>query len=208
VREGNLVLVFTRNPVLGKCKTRLAKTVGNENALDIYKVLLKHTGDVINSLGYKKAIYYSDEILENDIWLGNNHQKFIQTGADLGARMMNAFKASLRTGYKKVVIIGCDIIDLQSKHIKQAFTALDNNDVVLGPAKDGGYYLLGMNELHTSIFLNKKWGTDSVRKDTLNDLQNRRVALLEMLNDIDVYDDLIDQDIFSSYLTIETKRLA
>jgi rSAM/selenodomain-associated transferase 1 len=196
----NLLLVFTRNPVLGRCKTRLAKTVGNENALAIYKILLKHTGEELKELAYDTAVYYSEEIIENDLLLGNNHAKFIQNGDDLGLRMFDAFKNSFRNGYKKVVIIGCDIIDLKAKHISQAFDALDNNDVVMGPAEDGGYYLLGMNELHRSVFLNKDWGTESVREQTLRDLLDQKIAILEMLNDIDVYEDLKGHLPFSSYL--------
>ena len=69
---------------------------------------------------------------------------------------------------------------------------MDNNDVVIGPAKDGGYYLLGMKKLHTSVFKNKNWGTETVRKATLQDLIHQKVKLLEENNDIDVYEDIIE----------------
>ena len=90
----------------------------------------------------------------------------------------------------KVVIIGSDVIDLQTKHIEDAFLKLDTNDVVIGPAKDGGYYLLGMKSLQGNLFKGKNWGTSSVLSDTIHDLQNLNVFLLEELNDIDTYDDV------------------
>jgi uncharacterized protein len=196
----NLVLMFTRNPEMGKCKTRLAKEVGDINALAIYNILLQHTVDVTDKLSDDKAVYYSTEISRNDIWQDDQYQKFKQQGDDLGLRMLDAFNHSFRAGYKKVVIIGSDIINLEPKHLNQAFKALDNNDVVIGPAEDGGYYLLGMKEMQTSLFYNKEWSTPSVREDTLNDLASKKVTMLEMLNDIDVYDDLKGHDIFKPYI--------
>ena len=196
----NIILIFTRNPEPGKCKTRLAATVGNANALEIYKILLQHTVSVTENLNYDKAVYYSDKITKNDVWKNTNYQKFKQEGEDLGVRMLNAFNNSFIAGYEKVIIVGSDVIDLKQRHINEAFNALDNNDVVIGPAEDGGYYLLGMKELLTPVFQNKNWGTPTVKDDTLNDLSNKKVALLEMLNDIDIYDDIKDNDVFRAYL--------
>ena len=153
----NLLIIFTRNPKLGKVKTRLAKTVGNETALEIYKYLLQKTRDISLQVSSDREVYYSVKIRSNDIWDSKNYQKNQQVGEDLGIRMQNAFKNGFDAGYKKVVIIGSDLYDLTSENIEKAFTELDNNDVVLGPAEDGGYYLLGMNLLHSTIFKNKKW---------------------------------------------------
>lgn len=188
----NLLLIFTRNPELGKAKTRLAKTVGNEIALEIYKFLLERTRDISLKVNADKAVYYSVKIRENDIWSPNNYQKHQQFGEDLGIRMLNAFKNGFETGYEKVMIIGSDLYDLSEKNIEKAFAALDQNDVVIGPAEDGGYYLLGMNALQENVFKNKEWGTASVRKDTLHDLTDKKVKLLEFKNDIDVYEDIIN----------------
>jgi len=196
----NLLIIFTRNPELGKCKTRLAESVGNENALKIYKILLKHTLELTKQLKSDKAVYYSEQIRENDIWDKNIYQKHQQIGEDLGIRMLHSFKKSFQSGYENVVVIGCDILDLKQQHIETAFTALKSNDVVIGPAEDGGYYLLGMNKLYTNIFHNKKWGTSTVRGDTLNDLKNQKVILLELLNDIDIYNDIKDYDVLKSFL--------
>ena len=190
----NLILIFTRNPQLGKCKTRLAKTIGDENALTIYKLLLAHTEKVVQQLPHEKAIYYSVKIRENDLWDDNNYQKHLQHGDDLGIRMENAFKNSFDAGYENVLIVGSDLYDLKPQHIENAFEKLKTNDVVIGPAEDGGYYLLGMKKIQPHIFHNKKWGTESVRKDTLEDLSNVKVHQIEMLNDIDLYEDLKKYD--------------
>ncbi len=200
----NLILIFTRNPKLGKCKTRLAKTIGNENALAVYKLLLQHTAKIVAQTPYDKAVYYSVKIRKNDMWDDNSYQKYQQHGNDLGERMHNAFKESFQRGYKKVIIVGSDLYDLKASHINEAFEKLNTNDFVIGPAKDGGYYLLGMKTLTKTIFENKEWGTETVRENTLKDLQNQSVFQLETLNDIDVYDDIKDYDIFKPYLTNNT----
>lgn len=186
----NLIIIFTRNPELGKVKTRLAKTIGDQSALNIYKFLLNHTEQTIKNIACNKAVYYSVKVRENDIWSNSIYQKYLQKGDDLGIRMHNAFENAFIKGYKKVIIIGSDLFDLKSNHIEEAFQKLDNNDVVIGSAKDGGYYLLGMKTLHPQVFKNKAWGTETVRKDTLQDLQNESIFLLEELNDIDTYDDM------------------
>ena len=190
MKSKNLLLIFTRNPELGKAKTRLAKTVGDATALDIYKFLLAKTRDVSAKVHADKAVYYSVKIRENDIWDASIYQKHQQFGADLGQRMQHAFQEGFKAGYEKVLIIGSDLYDLYSENIDHAFNMLDTNDVVLGPAEDGGYYLLGMNRLHKSVFQNKEWGTATVRKNTLADLVNQKVKLLETKNDIDVYEDI------------------
>ena len=197
----NLLLIFTRNPELGKTKTRLAKTVGDETALEIYKFLLEKTRDISSKVTSDKAVYYSVKIRENDIWNENTFQKHQQVGEDLGIRMLNAFKNGFEAGYEKVMIIGSDLYDLTTENIENAFLQLNTNDVVLGPAEDGGYYLLGMNSLHSTIFKNKNWGTETVRKDTLSDLKDKKVKLLAFKNDIDVYEDIINiPEIMSKFI--------
>ena len=195
----NLLLIFTRNPELGKTKTRLAKTIGDEAALEIYKFLLDHTREVTQNLTCDKAVYYSVKIRENDIWNASVYQKHQQNGDDLGERMYNAFQDAFTNNYEKVLIVGSDLYDLKPHHINNAFEKLNSNDVVIGPAEDGGYYLLGMKKLHSNVFKSKDWGTSTVRKDTLNDLQNVSVHLLETLNDIDVFDDIKDNPIFNQF---------
>ncbi|MDP5106210.1 MAG: TIGR04282 family arsenosugar biosynthesis glycosyltransferase [Polaribacter sp.] len=196
----NLLLIFTRNPELGKVKTRLAKTVGDETALEIYKFLLQKTRTVSSKVTSDKAVYYSVKIREHDLWDANSYQKHQQVGEDLGIRMCNAFKNGFEAGYEKVLIIGSDLHDLTTENIETAFNELDTNDIVLGPAEDGGYYLLGMKSLQENIFHNKKWGTATVRKDTLADLKDKKVHLLHELNDVDVFEDIEHHPAFQQFL--------
>ncbi|SDR87931.1 hypothetical protein SAMN04515667_0895 [Formosa sp. Hel1_31_208] len=186
----NALIVFTRNPELGQCKTRLAKTIGNQAALDIYKYLLAHTANVAEAIDADRFVFYSEAIANKDLWPNAYFIKKVQIGKDLGERMHNAFANLFELGYSKVVIIGSDLLDLTPVIIKKAFQSLDTNNVVLGPAEDGGYYLLGMKELHFNIFQNKSWGTETVRAETLEDLKNIKVSLLRELNDIDTFDDM------------------
>ncbi|PKH50154.1 glycosyltransferase [Tenacibaculum sp. Bg11-29] len=196
----NLLLVFTRNPELGKAKTRLAKTVGDETALTIYKFLLDKTKEITANLSCDKAVYYSVKIRDNDIWNKEIYQKHQQKGEDLGIRMQNAFQNSFDENYDKVLIIGSDLYDLTPAIIENAFEKLNTNDVVIGPAEDGGYYLLGMKKMHAAVFKNKEWGTATVRRDTLNNLQKVTVHLLEELNDVDVFEDIENHSAFQQFL--------
>ncbi|MDO6598568.1 TIGR04282 family arsenosugar biosynthesis glycosyltransferase [Tenacibaculum sp. 1_MG-2023] len=196
----NLLLIFTRNPELGKAKTRLAKSVGDETALEIYKFLLNKTKEITQNLTCDKAVYYSVKVRENDIWNSNIYQKHQQFGEDLGFRMQNAFKNSFEADYQKVMIIGSDLYDLSPSIIEDAFSKLNTNDVVLGPAEDGGYYLLGMKTLQPNIFENKAWGTSTVRAETLNDLEKVNVHLLQELNDVDVIEDIENHPAFQKFL--------
>lgn len=196
----NLLLIFTRNPELGKCKTRLAASVGDETALAIYIFLLEHTVSVTRELNVTKEVYYSDAIGEDDLWHPAIFHKKIQLGADLGERMSNAFKAGFKAGYKKIIIIGSDLYDLSSEDLEEAFKMLQANDFVLGPASDGGYYLLGMTHFIPDIFNNKDWGTSRVLEDTLADLKNKKVYFLETKNDVDVLEDIADVSAFQPFL--------
>ena len=196
----NLLIVFTRNPELGKVKTRLAKTVGNAIALKIYTFLLERTRDIAVQVSADKAVYYSVKVRENDIWDANNFQKHQQVGEDLGIRMLHAFKNGFKAGYEKVMIIGSDLYDLTAETIENAFIALEDNEVVIGPAEDGGYYLLGMNSLEEKVFKNKKWGTETVRKNTLEELKDKKVFLLGELNDVDVFEDIEHHPAFQTFL--------
>jgi rSAM/selenodomain-associated transferase 1 len=200
--KDRLLLIFTRNPKLGKCKTRLAETIGDQAALDIYMILLRHTVEITKDLNCSKEVHYSEEVSENDLWDKGNYAKQLQEGNDLGERMYNAFKSGFQKGYKKIIIIGSDIYDLNSETIDEAFAEMENVDFVIGPAADGGYYLIGMKTLSNDIFLNKNWGTETVLEDTLNNLNHKKVKLLQIKNDIDVYEDLKDIDIFQSFVKI------
>ncbi len=186
----NALMIFTRNPELGKVKTRLAVTVGDQSALDIYTFLLKHTATVTEKLEVDKYVFYSEKIRTNDLWDEQIYRKKAQQGTDLGARMEQAFTDLFQAGYEKVIIIGSDMYDLDQNDLEQAFNALEASEVVIGPAKDGGYYLLGMKQLMPALFQHKNWGTDTVLQDTLEDLKEVVVTQLEARNDIDYFSDI------------------
>jgi len=196
----NLLLIFTRNPELGKVKTRLAKDVGDQPALEIYKFLLKHTVSVTKDLEFTREVHYSEEIQHDDIWDEDIFIKKQQIEGDLGEKMEEAFLSGFKNGYKNIIIIGSDLYDLSQEDIDEAFKALETFEYVLGPAEDGGYYLLGMNTFNREIFKNKAWGTDTVLRDTLIDLKNVQLQLLEERNDIDVYEDIKDHQDFQQFL--------
>ena len=196
----NALIIFTRNPELGKCKTRLAATVGDKTALDIYTFLINHTAKVSAAVQADKFVYYSVKVRENDAWDASIFRKKQQHGDDLGSRMNNAFSEVFSHGYERAVIMGSDLYDINSKDIDEAFTKLQNNDVVLGPAEDGGYYLLGMKTLHPTLFTNKDWGTATVQEATLADLTSKKVILLAEKNDVDYYEDIKDVAAFQPFL--------
>lgn len=196
----NLLIIFTRNPVLGQCKTRLAATVGAKVALDIYRFLLNHTFAITNELPVHKQVYYSNEIWQDDIWDNSIFDKRLQQGSDLGERMANAFTKGFEEGFENIIIIGSDMYDLDMTDLEAAFNALIQNDFVIGPAEDGGYYLLGMNAVNESVFINKTWGKEKVFQSTMNDLKNEKVYLLKSKNDIDLYDDIKHIEAFQPYL--------
>lgn len=186
----NLLLIFVRHPELGKCKTRLAKTIGDQAALDIYTYLLRHTASIVKNSNADKQVWYAEEIVKDDLWDNAVFDKREQDGDDLGKRMAKAFRSGFQQGYQNIVIVGSDLFDLTEADIEAAFKALKTKDYVIGPAKDGGYYLLGMREFNPKPFQNKAWSTDTVFEDTLADLKNKNLTLLPERNDIDNYDDM------------------
>ncbi len=196
----NLLLIFTRNPELGKCKTRLAKTIGDEAALEIYKFLLQHTVSITQNLPFDLEVHYSDKVHHNDLWDEDIYIKKQQTEGDLGEKMQHAFLSAFKNGYRNVIIIGSDLYDITQEDLEEAFKALERFEYVLGPSEDGGYYLLGMNLFKPELFKNKAWGTNTVLRDTLIDLKDEHIQLLEERNDIDVYDDLKDEPVFQQFL--------
>lgn len=189
------LIIFIKNPEAGKVKTRLAKDVGKKNALEIYKKLLEHTRNIASAVNASRLLFYDERIFLKDDWTEELFLKFVQTGHHLGEKMLTAFKKAFSLGNKRVVIIGSDCMELTEDTIKQAFEQLKSNDFVLGPAKDGGYYLLGMKFLEEKLFLNKNWSTQNVAKDTLNDIFDLQKScfLLAELSDVDTVDDLNEE---------------
>lgn len=192
MQSESLLMIFIKNPKLGAVKTRLAKTIGDEKALHIYFILLDHTHKVARRVNSDKVVFYSDFINNADEWRKDNFIQWLQKGETLGDKMSNAFLRAFKTGYKKVIIIGSDCLELNKDLIEDAFNLLDTKEVVLGPAKDGGYYLLGMKNFYATLFENKTWSSENVLLDTLLDLSNLDLSfkLLPTLSDIDDEKDL------------------
>lgn len=185
------LIIFARNPVRGKVKTRLAATMGDDKALSIYQSLLEHTVQITQQLPCDCYVFYADGISKNDVWPDDLYLKKNQEGKDLGQRMLHAFDTLFQQGYQKIIIIGTDCFELSSSILLDAFTALDEKEVVIGPSEDGGYYLLGMRQFFPFLFEEKAWSTDSVYSSTVQQLviQNIRYEILPILNDIDTEDD-------------------
>ncbi len=190
------LIIFVRNPVLGKVKSRLAATIGEERALDIYKKLLLHTHTISKNVAADKFIFYEDFVNDKDIWENELYKKFLQQGNDLGDRMKQAFEKLFSEGYRQIIIIGSDCYELTAAMLKNAYNALSLADLVIGPASDGGYYLLGMKEFIPALFDNKSWSSETVYIDTIHQASqlNYTVTSLITLNDVDVESD-IDFDV-------------
>lgn len=199
MKSENLLLIFTRNPELGKVKSRLAKDVGEKSALRIYEFLLEHTASVTKNLAVHKEVYYSEAIWEQDVWDNELYSKKLQKGEDLGERMLQAFKDGFKNGYKNIIIIGSDLYELETKDLETAFLLLQQKETVIGPATDGGYYLLGMNKLYPQVFKQKAWGTSSVLEATLEDLKGTELGILEARNDVDHFSDIKDHPDFQEF---------
>jgi uncharacterized protein len=184
------LIIFVRKPVLGRVKTRLAAAIGNEKALAVYTFLLRHTRRISERLPIAKFVFYADEIDTADLWDG--FEKRLQNGNDLGERMENAFKYLFKNGYTKVCIIGSDCYTLSETVLKNAFTELEINDVVIGPATDGGYYLLGMQSPCKHLFQGIRWSSNSVCTATIKKTEELALSihLLPVLSDVDEEKDI------------------
>ena len=192
--EKNHLIIFARNPQLGKIKTRLAESVGDKNALKVYLHLLEHTAHVVGKVRCVKHVYYDSFIEKDDIFPEENFHKNIQVGDDLGLKMYNSIKDVFGQWAEKVLIIGTDCFELDNSVIEEAFSKLNDFDAVVGPALDGGYYLLGIKQLKKEYFINKSWSKENVLLDTLLDFKSLGLSyhLLPQLNDVDIREDLGD----------------
>ena len=186
------MIIFYRNPELGKVKTRLAATLGDEKALAVYLLLAAHTKSIAEKTQVDKVLYYSDFIDREDNWSNELFDKQLQRGTDLGERMLNAFADGFSNGYESICIIGTDCFELNDEIISRAFKKIEKQDAVIGPTHDGGYYLLGMNNMLAGVFRNKQWSTDSVYAATTSDLNKlgQNYFQLERLTDVDEERDL------------------
>ena len=190
------LLIFSRVPVLGRVKSRLAAGVGQPAALAVYHELLAITRTAAVAAQVPTTVWLADAVgpepsaAEAQEWAAMTTR--CQAAGDLGERMTAAFAVAFAAGASRVAIIGTDCPGLRADHLRQAFALLAEHDVVLGPATDGGYYLLGLRQPQPELFQNKEWSTATVLTDTVADAHrlSRRVALLPELRDVDTAADL------------------
>lgn len=190
--ETNKLIIFAKQPELGKVKTRLSVSIGEDETLKIYRELLEITKSVTSNIDVDKVVYWNHltNILFNGFVTG--YRAEVQEEGDLGWKMERAFQKESQSKPNKILIIGTDCPFLTKEIILNAYQSLEQSDFVIGPARDGGYYLLGMKEFSPYLFHSIPWSTKDVLSLTMNVIQNhnKTVTLLEELYDIDAIDDL------------------
>lgn len=190
--KSDLLIIFVKNPVLGKVKTRLAATIGDERALSVYKLLLEKTKQETINLETDKVVYYLDHIDSSDLWDNHSYNKEVQVAGDLGIKMSSALEKAFQDGYQRVCIIGSDCLEMSQAHLENAFESLQRKDAVIGPAVDGGYYTIGTSRFIPELFEDKAWSTETVGADTIKNFENLALSykVLPTLNDVDTESDL------------------
>lgn len=210
------LIIFTRYPVPGNTKTRLIPALGANGAARLQREMTEFTLTNLyllsQSTNFEIYIYYSGGDRDwMQAWLDPVIEKFNlktitanaqttfnplyyqeQAHGDLGERMQQAFDDAFQSGIQQAVIIGTDCPDLNSALITEAFTALQHHEVVLGPAQDGGYYLIGLHRSLPELFQHITWGSDRVLAQTLQIIKQHNLShyQLQTLTDIDRPDDL------------------
>lgn len=190
--QPSVLLYFVRYPEPGKVKTRLARTIGNEAAARAYQGLAEGNFSVASSLNLpavQTKVVFDPEEKEKEIrtWLPSAADHWPQNGVDLGERLMHAFERAFDEGAKSAVALGSDTLGLTSEILRKAFDALNYYDVTLGPAKDGGYYLIGLSSPEPSLFREIPWSTGDVLRKTLERIRENELTyyLLQELEDLD-----------------------
>lgn len=186
------LIIFVRNAEAGKVKTRIAATAGASVALQVYEKLLQQTFACTSLLSCDRYVFYTDRIGTDDVWATGNYYKMLQAAGDLGRRMQLAFEAMFAKGYERVCIIGSDCAALSGPIIEEAFASLQQHDLVIGPAKDGGYYLLGMRNSVQPVFQNIAWSTSQVFFQTMQQANAHALHthVLPILSDVDTIEDV------------------
>ena len=186
------LIIFIKNPELGKAKTRIAKTMGDEKALAIYKELLQHTLDTTLKVDCHRNLFYSEHINREDQWSETDFIKQLQIEGGLGDKIKAAFDRVMEKA-DSCLIIGSDCGDMSKDILDKAFTALQSHDVVLGPTFDGGYYLLGVSKPGLELYEGIAWSTETVYEQTLEKVKAANATYFELpkLHDIDYEEDYL-----------------
>ena len=203
--QQSVIVLFTRYPQAGKVKTRLIKHLGPQGAADLHsrmtKQVINQLQPVLEAGSVQLQVYYcGGSKQETRTWLGSDIHLARQQGNDLGERMQYTFEQTWQQGTKKVLLIGSDCPRMNPSIITSGLKYLQQHDLVLGPASDGGYYLIGLparlkknKQDYDGLFQNIDWGTDQVLAQTLirAHKNNLSFALLPQLHDIDRPEDLV-----------------
>jgi uncharacterized protein len=192
-RTANCLIIFTRYPEPGKTKTRLIPALGEDGAAQLHRRMAEHTLEQARSLSCAIEIWYvggTKELMQD--WLGKDLRYREQPAGDLGDRMCGAFRSAFEQGYQSVMIIGTDCPGITTAILSQGFTELRNQVVAIGPAIDGGYYLIGLQRLVPELFQGITWSTSTVFSETvaIADRLQLPTYLLPSLPDIDLPADL------------------
>ncbi len=199
------LIIFAREPKDGKTKTRLLKRFPVKLVTRFYKDFVKTVLKTAHAARCNRRFIYYAGTGSSISFLRRFENKFVlkrQMGQGLGVRMYRAFKACAKQGFDKMIIIGTDCLSLTKKDIQKAFEKLEQYDCVLGPSKDGGYYLIGLKSPHKELFENIQWSTDSVFDHTIKKLErlNKNYYLLRRQEDVDTIESLLRN---KSYVNIE-----
>jgi rSAM/selenodomain-associated transferase 1 len=202
VQPGKCILVFIKTPEKRIVKSRLAATIGEEHTCRLYEFfvldLLKTLEIAADDRNYAlKVCFYPPESGKAiAVWLGNRYEYLPQQGGDLGERMSKAFRKSLAAGHRQILLVGSDIPDLPAQIIHGGFASLKKHGTVIGPAHDGGYYLIDFRSdcFLPDIFADIRWGTSEVFEKTMTlfRLVNQDLSILPAWRDIDTLEDLRD----------------
>jgi len=193
-----LIVLFVKAPIEGQVKSRLASVLGQDIALDLYRNFVLDILASVENSGIPCTVCYHppehSETVKN--WLGAHRRYMPQEGNDLGERMELALRRSFSEGASRVVLIGSDLPDLPPELLKEAFVSLLDNGAVIGPARDGGYYLIGFRSdaFLPAVFRGVEWSTDTVFAQTMAifERKGRQVHALPPWQDVDTIDDLKD----------------
>ncbi|WP_147822143.1 TIGR04282 family arsenosugar biosynthesis glycosyltransferase [Salidesulfovibrio onnuriiensis] len=207
------ILFFVKYPEPGQVKTRLAESTSPEQACELYKAFVTDMLPVLEDVeGAEVMVCYAPEGKGREMtqWLGRQRRCLSQKGADIGRRMENAFREAFFMFYDQVVLVGSDIPELSAEVVQQAFDGLDKGRAALGPARDGGYYLIGFQRgaFVPEVFSDMVWSTGQVFEDTVQRLvgSGMAVEVLPEMADMDTLEDvrdLVDRGVPEGSLTLE-----
>jgi rSAM/selenodomain-associated transferase 1 len=189
--EQECILFYVKFPEKGQVKTRLARDIGNEHAIELYKCFILDIVETLSTLSQSACICYAPEDSGGAFrdWLGDNFLYAPQQGENLGARMKHSFQQIFQQGFKKALLIGSDSPDLPANIFIQAFKELETSDMVIGPASDGGYYLSGFceNSFSPEVFEDITWSTAMVFDQTCKKIEEQGLmySKLPVWHDID-----------------------